>query len=463
MTATPIIAQFADGLVDYYLNMLVSPAGIVAVAGFLVLAAMTLVFPRLWWAYLSVAIYFGSYGILRVYDRVPLTPPFSYFGAVSQGVTAGLLLLTLVATVRPAPLPRRRLNGGAFAALLAMQVVLAARTLVGGFEARAGGTLLVWVMLYVVFAVGMANWVYDREQLRRAIRAVAWAAGLMVVLNTAQFVISPGSVFVSGRMYGTTPNPQRLGVYLAAALPFCVWCALEGRGPWRVVYGSIGGLSLVMIAATGSRTAMLMVAVSMLVSFRAQVGRAASFAALSLIALVGGYLVLGDAVGSGFSRFAEAGNTREEIWGTLVAQFLSNPLAGVATDYAAGESSYLSLAASFGLVGLVPAAVFVGLLSAAAVRLLRARRVLGAAYGRAADLVAGFIASVVLVLFPLEAYLLGTLTDLMLILYATIAITGFLLEKAAEQAAAAAEPVAAEPQAWDDGLPPGQRLAGDVG
>jgi hypothetical protein len=464
MYATLTIAQVDGTIVDHYLKLLATPAGVAGVTAYLLLAALTLIVPRLWWGLIAVAIYVGSYGILRAYDRVPLTAPFSYIGPMAQVITAGLLALTLLATIRPAPLPRRRLHGGLFLALLAFQCTMAARNVVGGFEARGIGTLIVWAMMYVVFAAGVANWVYDREQLRKAIRVVAWAAGVMVAANTIQFVISPGAVFVSGRMYGTTPNPQRLGVYLAAALPFCVWCALEARGSGRLAYQILTGAAIAMLVATGSRTAMLMAAVSMVVFFRTQLGRAAAFAALAVLAVAGGSLVFGESIGLGLARVTEAGNSRSEIWGSLIDMFWANPVAGVALDYAAGESSYLSIAASYGLVGLVPAAVFIGMLSATAVRLLRARRVLGPEYARAADLVAGLVASLVLVTFVFEASLIGLLTDLMMIMYMGLVVAGFLLEKVAErQQAAVVEPTAAEPEAWDDAVPPDRRLVGEVG
>ncbi len=75
MYATLTIAQVDGTIVDHYLKLLASPAGVAGVTAYLMLAALTLIVPRLWWGLISVAIYVGSYGILRAYDRVPLTPP----------------------------------------------------------------------------------------------------------------------------------------------------------------------------------------------------------------------------------------------------------------------------------------------------------------------------------------------------------------------------------------------------
>jgi hypothetical protein len=222
----------------------------------------------------------------------------------------------------------------------------------------------------------------------------------------------------------------------------------------------MAGLSMVMIVASGSRTGMLMAAMALLVFFRAQVGRAAVFGLAAVLAAGTGYLVIGEAVGLGAERFTDTTNTRAEVWATLLATFAANPLIGSDTELAGGESSYLSVAASAGLVGLVPALVFAGLLLWTAARLLRSRREFGPDHARAADLVAAVFVPIVVVCFTFEAHLMGTLTELLLVLYATMALAGALLEQRAER------PIAVEPGGdgaaavewaeWDGGVPAGR-------
>jgi hypothetical protein len=119
-------------------------------------------------------------------------------------------------------------------------------------------------------------------------------------------------------------------------------------------------------------------------------------------------------------RITSSEDTRSVVWSGLLKAFWSEPLTGMANESAMGESSYLSVAAGFGLLGLVPFGYTVARMVMAIVGSVRRRKLLGT-YGGMADVIASGMGAL-LCLWTFEAYALGTIVDVMIGFFALIAM-----------------------------------------
>ncbi len=194
----------------------------------------------------------------------------------------------------------------------------------------------------------------DRED----IRDYSFVVGVGFLLFVGACVIQAGlepsrlTIGLQDRFIGVAANPQHAGTIAAGCMIFAAWRIwgeplARGVPLWIIVFGACG----VAILLTGSRTAIAMAGVGILVLAYRRAGRsililpigiALAFAALKIAETLGIDLPL--------ARLTEGGDTRSVAWAELLADFRSSPIAGIGMgELEMSENSFLFGAASFGI------------------------------------------------------------------------------------------------------------------
>jgi hypothetical protein len=355
--------------------------------------------------------------------------PIEQMRQQGRGMTIGLLLALLLASVVAVRGWRTRLAASAAIAYFVFELAFCTRLAIGGQYERAIFGFLVFLMTFGVMVLGVGRWLQDVVDAHRLLRALACGAALLVGVTMVQLLRDPSQVVYSNRLWGTTANPQHLAVSLAlflGPLSYLVIQRTEEKA-WRLFAGAVAGLLVVFLIWTGSRTGVLMALVQFLLLFRLRVGKVILFMTVGGIFLLLGLQLFSNALDSSASRLLSTENTRQEVWQRLQADFFRNPLLGVmGEELGGGESSYLSAASQLGLFGLVPLGIAVGLCAMELRRLSRLRRHLGD-YVLLADMVtAGLVTLAVGAFF--EGYLMATVSVAVFFVYVHLMLLAFLID-----------------------------------
>jgi TM2 domain-containing membrane protein YozV len=215
---------------------------------------------------------------------------------------------------------------------------------------------------------GPGQWLQNDENFHMAARAIAVVGLIFVVVNTYQYAINPDAVtFVHNRFLGTTGNPQHAAVLLAATIP-CLMFLIQTSSRWNFAkFMWVVVLIAVMyyLFITGSRTGILMGAISILLFYRNNGGAwlrivigLAIFAAVIIPFLEPQALSSSSAVDPTVSsRFSSIDNTRADVWNGMWKGFQENPVFGAPLQgdrMGYGENSWLAAGAGLGLIGFIP-------------------------------------------------------------------------------------------------------------
>jgi hypothetical protein len=295
--------------------------------------------------------------------------------------------------------------------LLLAHLILATKILVYG-DMAFGLLLIVMLAINGVLYLKISqSWIKSSGDVDYALFAMATCAAIFCVVNVIQYVLNPEPLFAGDRFTGTTGNPQQAAGLLGGVLPAVLYFVATGRTLVRAAAALLTIACLVLLVWTGSRTGVAMGALATLFVLR-------SSGALRTYATLGGIIVLAVGLPALFDehlieRFnlSTMEDTRSAAWAGMWQGFYENPIFGyelTGDRLSFGESSWLAMASSAGIVGLIPLVGFGASLVALCVSLLlrpyasqrdRVRR----------DATVGCIASLLLGSF-FEAYLLGTLT-----------------------------------------------------
>ena len=258
-----------------------------------------------------------------------------------------------------------------------------------------------WVILEPIIYYALARWFLRSRDLRR-LSVLTFTAGALLVATIGIVDLAAGrGLEVEGvtRISGVYPHPNALALFLERpfvliAVMAAVYCA---RLRWTWALGAVivgGGLLL-----TFSRGAVLAAAVAVVgMLFIGQRRRLAALAGSAGV-LLGAALALTASARVDNLFSGGSGSLRLDLWSSAIEMIRSHPVFGIGLDqflyvyaprYVKPEAwserftshphdiildSWLSL----GIMGLVLALAFVGLLSAATIRLARKRSALGLA------------------------------------------------------------------------------------
>lgn len=247
---------------------------------------------------------------------------------------------------------------------LLLQYVYAVRMILIGAEGFGAVTVTVFTLNILVIVVLRSILPADPDKATRTFAEMIAIAGMLfTTASVYQFIADRSNSFWAGRFIGITNNSIHTG-------EFCVWFVLATiavlfgakKRTWNIRSLALVGIILVqflVIVATGSRTAMLMLLVSLLVMFRRRLGSLVlPFVLIGVaVAILVEYF---DEFSVATSHLASGTDSRSGVFRYMFDRFLQNPLTGTVeilkdeNRIQVRESSYISTAANLGILGLFP-------------------------------------------------------------------------------------------------------------
>ncbi len=349
---------------DAAFELLGSPLGLlgaVSLTAFL-LAAVLL---RNGWVLVVGVLFFISTlsdGTREFFDNT-LFSPLQQVRSAAQFIVVALVGVLVLGTRNHPRDGAARLAGGALLALFVFELSYGIRLTLAGQFLRGGLALVTYCLLFAAWPFGISRVLSQPTNTERLIRTYALVAVPYVLFNVIQYRLAPNNTIVSNRFAGISGNPQHTGMMCAfLSLTFAWLLSRPRRNRWIIPAAAIGvGGTVLLLAWTGSRTALLAAAVGLLIMFRRR--------AFTLV-LVGGFVTLAGLlaamiVGEGqeaFERLTSTDNTRADVWAGGLEEFARNPLFGTfginrSIDLKVVESTpiqTLQLMGVFGFLFLLP-------------------------------------------------------------------------------------------------------------
>lgn len=249
-------------------------------------------------------------------------------------------------------------------ALLAIQILIFVKNLLYGDVITAFLILFIFLAIYLVFYHGVSHWLVSKSFFKTSIFSFIIAIVLFNFMCLYQSFFDPEAMrFLQGRFLGMTGNPQHAAVLLTSGIPIFIVFIIDRTALWERVLLVLGLLwSIKYLIDTGSRTGILMGLLAVLIFLS---GYKASSSKILVIGSIIGLVVLSivdfnplaNSDKEVIDRYSSTENTRAEVIQVQINQFKRAPLFGV--DPRGGrvgfsENSYLAVAASLGIVGLLP-------------------------------------------------------------------------------------------------------------
>jgi len=409
---------------------LLTPFGLIAVVLALLITVATLASRGWRWGMLAVAIWLTTFELAAGDQAVAghLWGPLESIQSNGRFLATAAMLALLLPSIFSSRGWRVRMISGAAVAYLLLEFVYGGRLLLANLTERALGSFGIFILIFIILARGVSTWLQEPGHAVAALRAVAFAGMIFVAVNIFQLLISPHDAIWNGRLNGTAGNPQHMAMDMASLLPAMLFLLLRKEEPKaiRVCLSGTVGLMAIMLGMTASRTGALMVLFALVVMFRRWLGKFLKMAVIICVVTFLGSLLFPDSRIDTY-RFTSTENTRGDVWSQLSGDFLSHPLIGVVYDAPdIRESSYLSVAARLGVVGLLPLLAMIILGFRTVFSLRRARPMLGE-YTMIADVIAGGMVSLAVGAMT-EGFMLGTLTLQVYMIYFYLSLTLFLLD-----------------------------------
>jgi len=351
--------------------LLSGPIGVVV--ALLALAAMiSAVFsPRVRWIVLVVLLLsttftlptfsFAKIGQGSVLYR-PLMFPFESMRTQSRAISGAMVCILFLPSIL-APLGwRRTLLPLGLVAYFTFQITFSVLDVSVDPSLKTFLSLPLFAMTFVVMAVGLNKTCQRKQDVNALLWAVITAFALMSAAITVQLLAGDRTgMFEGNRLRGTTANPQFLATSIAPAIMIAVYLLLD-KGQSKILRAGLGVVTTALILFlfwTGSRTGVLMSAMGVLVFFRLRLGQLLLAAAVIAVCVMGVLQFLGQEGSDPTGRFIGMQDTRSDVWYRQWSEFADSPLLGATVSGGGratgnGENSYLAVAASYGLVGLIP-------------------------------------------------------------------------------------------------------------
>ena len=363
--------------------------------------------------------------------------PFHQFRTYGRPICGALLVFLLIPTFRSERGWRQRIIVFPALAYLILELAFAARTLIGGSPLRGALSFFVYLLNFVVLAVGLPRWLQDWRDVRTALRAVGFGALVFIAATCIQLVVNRNAIVVGSRLFGLTGNPQAVGMVLGGSLPIIVMLAVwkEEAKAMRIVWALVAAMTAIFVGWSGSRTGGMMAVIGLGMLFRRHLGTFMIFGVIGVALVLATVQIFEFDVGKSSARMLDPTNTRAHVWERMISDFLDNPMAGVAESEAFGsESSYLLAAARMGIIGLLILGVFMAGVVYMIFRLHAYRKVLSEEPLVVDLVIAGLIAYFAGAAF--EGILFGTLSHSVFMIFIYFALAGFLIDVATTQTTA---------------------------
>ena len=290
-------------------------------------------------------------GVEGMESDLALIGPLETFRSVAKAL---FVLLAFVLAARALLIEGKtgKPFNGAVIGWLALQGVYALRFAVAGAWDRAILNFSFGLVLAVGIVGTLSRIIREMREIHRVFLALEISGLFFCGLSLVQWRINPAPVLHGSRMQGLSENPQFAGVLMSTLVCICIYLALSKTESLKkrlfhfaciIVFGSF-------LMWTGSRTAVLITAVGAAIQVR---GKIMAWIGILLAGYVA-FLLLGSSAGESsgdlMDRLISLQNTRAEAWARSWDAFLANILFGDGRTLL--ENSYLSAAASMGLLGV---------------------------------------------------------------------------------------------------------------
>lgn len=301
--------------------------------------------------------------------------------------------------------------------LLVIQSLIFFKNLIYGSFITASLTISVFLLVYSIYYKGFSYWLYNEKYFKRSVFAFLMAVVVFILMAFYQSLFDPMAMsFIQGRFMGMTGNAQHAAVLLTSGVPLFLVSIIEVNKRWKKALLIIGLFStFYYLTLTGSRTGMIMSVVSMLIFLLGYKGKGVKWlitgaiAALIFVSITD-FNPFGGVDETLLDRYGSTENTRAEVIDIQLRQFSQNIVFGAeprGDRVGFAENSYLAVAASLGLIGLLPLIFMIlGIFKMLLALWKRAKYVTNKHYYFL--VVAGLVS--LLVGGLAEAYLLGNLT-----------------------------------------------------
>ena len=420
----------ADYYFVYFLKTLGTVPGMLGVMGFLLLLILFAVSSKTKWFAVGLLVYVSGLAFfISPWFRTTLLPPFEILRANNRTLSGALLLALLIPTFMSHRGWRQRLVSAGTIAIFAFELIYCGRMLVGGLYVRAVVGAVLFGLTFLTFGVGMSQWLQNVGNAHSLVRAIAMAGVLFAAVTSIQLAAKPSSIIWQNRLISTTDGATHTAEHIATFLPAVLFlvASRDERKLMRVFWGGVAGLLVIFLVWTGTRTGLLMGVVGVGLLFRFRLGKS-----LGTALMVGAFALLVWTIWNqstvGAERLVWTADTRSITWGIALRAFLNNPVYGVVSEGAlVTESSYLTVAAKMGLLGLVPLALAMALICRSLYQLQRIRRHLGEDMMLADLVTAGLVSLAVGGIF--EGFLIGVLDPEVFAVYIYLALLTFILDR----------------------------------
>ena len=399
--------------------------------------------PRLGWFLVAIFGFSASLGKFAnefIKEPPALVFPLQQIRELGRPLTIILLVLLIFIAFKSQNIWRQKIIPQPFIYLILVQSVIFFKILVYGnvgfgflSAATFGGLVLMVIM-------GPSRWLQNEENFQLGVWAIAMVGVIFGVANGYQALIDTYAItFVHGWFLGTTGNPHHAAILITATIPAFLFLFLhnEKHSPMKWIWAGFLLLAIFGLFMTASRTGTISTVVSLLIFFRSRGGKLlqivlifAVIAAFVLPSLSPTDIDTPGLLSPSASKLSDLDtSTRASVWGGYWGQFLKYPLFGapfVGDRLRFGESSWLGVLGSMGLVGAIPMFMFGWSSLQMIFKLDHLSKIRPDYYLKYSFVMSGLLS--LLVGGISEAYLLGNLTFSLLAVFLYLVLGNYLIE-----------------------------------
>jgi hypothetical protein len=430
--------------VNQLVHFIATPLGFILLGGGLFLALQAnQKRPLLGWFLVAIFGFSASlnkFGNEFIKEPPPLVFPLQQIREVGRPLTIVLLVLLIFIALKAKNIWRKKIMPQPLTYLILVQSVIFFKILVYGnpefaflSAATFGGVVLMVIM-------GPSRWLQNEENFQLGVWAIAMVGVIFGVANGYQALIDKYAItFIHGWFLGTTGNPHHAAILITATIPAFLFLFFHNEKHSWMKWIWLGFLALAIfgLLMTASRTGTIATVVSLLIFFRRRGGNLlqialifAVIAAFVLPSLSPTDLDTSELLSPTASKLSDLDiSTRTGVWGGYWGLFLKYPLFGapfVGDRLRFGESSWLGVLGSMGLVGAIPMFMFGWTSLQMIFKLDHLSKIRPDYYLKCSVVIAGLLS--LLVGGASEAYLLGNLTFSLLAVFLYLVLGNYLIE-----------------------------------
>ena len=371
----------------------------------------------------------------------PLVFPLQEIRELGRPLTVVLLALLILISLKSQNFWRKRLTPQPMVYLALVQGVIFFKILLYGNVGFAFLSIATFGGFALMMILGPSRWLQDDHNFLLGVGAIAMTGVIFTLANGYQASINIYPIqFVNGWFLGTTGNPQHAAVLISATIPAFLFLFFQNEKYLWMKWIWVGFLALAIFGLflTASRTGMSMAVVSILIFFRYRGGKllqivliAGVIAALLIPSISPSNTDTSGLLSNTWYKWDNMENTREGVFSVYWQQFLAEPFFGIPFQgdrLLFGESSWLGVLGSMGLMGSIPMAMFGWSSLEMIFKLEHLSKIRPDYYLKCSVAMAGLLS--LLVGSISEAYLLGNLTFAMLAVFLYLALGNYLIESA---------------------------------